>query len=118
MDKGASKVRFRTLTNEEIAKLPPKKSPSKSPSRWDPILDAIADGKTVAIEVSSEKERRGSRIGLARVAARAERRMKLDFRAGPAGELVASLSAEPFRSQSERSFGSRKTHKRTADQNK
>jgi hypothetical protein len=118
MDKVASKVRYRKLTQEEIATLPAKKNSRRSPSRWDPILDDIAAGETVAIEVSSEKEFRGFRIGLARVAARAERGMKLDFRVGPAGELVVSLSAEPLRSRNERNFIPPKTHKRTAEQNK
>jgi hypothetical protein len=117
MGREFSEVRYRKLTKEEIATLPAKKSPVRSPSRWDPILDDIASGETVAIEVSSDKEFRGSRIGLARVAARPEREMKLDFRKGAQGELVVSLSAEPFRSQNERSFGARRPRNRTVEQN-
>jgi hypothetical protein len=117
MGKEISEVRYRKLTKEEIATLPAKKSPVRSPSRWDPVLDDIAAGETVAIEVTSDKEFRGSRIGLARVAARPERGMKLDFRKGAEGELVVSLSAEPFRSQNDRGFSARKPRKRTVEQN-
>jgi hypothetical protein len=117
MDEKKSKVRFRKLTKEEIANLPPQKGSARSPSRWDDVLDAIAAGETVAIEVSSEKEFRGFRIGLARVAARAERRMKLDFRKGHDGALVVSLSSEPFRSQNAQTPSQRKAPKRSGEEN-
>jgi len=106
-------VQFRKLTKEEIANLPPKKSPAKSASRWDAVLDAIATGETVAIPVSSAEQLRGYRIGLARVAARQERKMKLDFRVDSDGSLIASLSSEPFRNRNEASPSPRKGRKRT-----
>jgi hypothetical protein len=104
-------VKFRKLTREEIAKLPPRRTATRSASQWDEALDAIAAGETIAIEVSSEQQLRGYRIGLARVAAREERKMKLDFREAADGSLVVSLSSEPFHPRNEQSPGPRRARK-------
>jgi hypothetical protein len=98
-------IKFKRLTKEEIAKLPPKKTPAKRADRWDEILDAVAEGDVISIPVEPPDSLRGMRIGVARVATGERWRMKLEFRELDDGRtLVIMKSEEPFVSKIERSL--------------
>lgn len=69
-------VRFREITEQDWEKLPEPKPP-RAPSQWDEVLGVVESGKIVELDIPEDKLK-GTRIGLARVAA--TRGFRLAFR--------------------------------------
>ncbi len=57
--------------------LAPPSKPGK-PSPWDSLLQQVEDGKIIRVSVETEKQKKGSRIGIARRAR--TRGFKVEFR--------------------------------------
>jgi len=81
---------LRVGTKKEFEELPVPVTPSKKVSPLMPALDEIRAGKIVFISYSSEKEMRGIRIGLARLAGSDE--IKLEFRPKRFDEQTGELA--------------------------
>ncbi len=81
---------LRVGTKKEFEELPVPVSPTKKISPLMPALDEINAGKIVFISYSSDKEMRGIRIGLARLAGSGE--IKLEFRPKRFDEQTGELA--------------------------
>jgi hypothetical protein len=88
-------VQFEVADIDYWEQLAPPQKPGK-PSPWDNLLQQIEDGKIVRVSVETEKEKKGSRIGISRRAR--SRGFKVEFREDN-NWLVIRKSEEPLRTR-------------------
>lgn len=85
-------VEFEVTDIDYWEHLSPPQKPGK-PSPWDHLLDQVGDGKIIRIPVEGEKQKKGSRIGIARRAR--SKGFKVEFREDE-NWLVIRKSEEPL----------------------
>jgi hypothetical protein len=86
-------LQFEAVEDAEWEAAAPAKKPGKA-SPWDALLDAVADGKAYRVPITSEKELRGSRIGISRRAR--SRGFGVEFRIAN-GSLLVKKDETPLK---------------------
>lgn len=96
--------RYREISETEWQRIPAPK-PARPPSQWDEVVALLESGTIVELEVSEEKLR-GTRIGIARLAA--SHGFRVEFRPHD-GHLAMRRSAKAPAARSKAAAGKGKT---------